>query len=74
MSNFDWNKSYHTVLIWSTTKDKEQKQYLSDKEIINSPNGVAFEDILRTLCRVTSELIRIEEIKAELEQGEEDEG
>lgn len=60
MKIFSWDteRSYH---YWDHITKSESIKLNTDKHTINNPNNITFEDTLAALCRVVSELMRIEE-------------
>jgi hypothetical protein len=61
---YDWNEPEQVVERWDHNRDAI---YLSsgnsNKELIADPSAARFEDVLRALCKVVSELVEIEESK-----------
>lgn len=58
---FRWNRDPKKFFIWDVTSNKESEVLKTNKQIINSPAQGKFENILRALCEVVSELMEIEE-------------
>lgn len=60
---FRWNEFNEPKYFWDTDSDEEKSVIVTDKGLINNPNQGKFEDVLRSLCRVVSELVELEEKK-----------
>lgn len=61
--SYKWNESRNYFDFWDVDKTKPKVGVNSDKEIINNPYNRKFEDVLRALCNVVSELVEIQERK-----------
>ena len=61
MKTFKWNTKSTDIAIWDPVGGDEHIVQRTDKEFINNPFQAQYEDVLRALCRVASELIALEE-------------
>jgi hypothetical protein len=62
MKTFHWNEVKEQFKFWDPEGEVSGMTLsMSNKEVVDRPNGVKFEDALRALCAVVSELVAIEE-------------
>lgn len=61
-SDFRWNE-VRQIMAWNSSDQKECQINITDKSLINNPETMKYEDLLRALCRVVSELVEIKETK-----------
>ena len=62
MKPFKWNSTPTEVWVWDSIQNIEIKQLReSDLNVIKNPNFLKIEDVLRSLCKVVTELAEIEE-------------
>ena len=65
MNDYKWNHIAESYRYWDHESESVKvSNPVSDKQLINQPNLAKFEDILRALCHVVSELVEIEESKS----------
>jgi len=63
--SFKWNEVSGKFRVWDHHSDSEKKVIKSDKQLLAKPNLTHQEDLIMALCRAVSELIEIEERRAD---------
>jgi hypothetical protein len=61
VGKFRWNEVLRPASLWDTSSDDECTVAVSDGDVVRNPGQLKFEDVLRSLCGVVSELMDIEE-------------
>lgn len=67
MSDFRWNQP-NLKSFWDHQNDKEVDTVMTDKDLINNPGFIKIEELMRAICRVTHELIELEEKRVQTKE------